>query len=137
MQQKIAFVKTGWSEEYKGGPVTGRHGYIQENRTGIFGQNKRVTDGARTHNHWSHNPELHLLSYGHHRQVSHSEHRSFVANRAVLAIHREGLLRTSFTRLSIRHNGRAVKYGFAPCVTGPCYRKRKKLDSVRGALYNL
>ena len=27
---------------------------------------KRVTDGARTHNHWSHNPELRLLSYGHH-----------------------------------------------------------------------
>src|SRR5579884_2089 len=25
-----------------------------------------VTDGARTHNHWSHNPELCLLSYGHH-----------------------------------------------------------------------
>src|SRR6266487_462848 len=26
----------------------------------------RVTDGARTHNRWSHNPELCLLSYGHH-----------------------------------------------------------------------
>ncbi|SRR6266567_6365844 len=26
----------------------------------------RVTDGARTHNRWSHNPELRLLSYGHH-----------------------------------------------------------------------
>src|SRR5579859_7759316 len=25
-----------------------------------------VTDGARTHNHWNHNPELCLLSYGHH-----------------------------------------------------------------------
>ena len=25
-----------------------------------------VTDGARTHNRWSHNPELCLLSYGHH-----------------------------------------------------------------------
>jgi Sortase domain len=26
-----------------------------------------VTDGARTHNRWSHNPELCLLSYGHHK----------------------------------------------------------------------
>lgn len=34
MQQKIAFVKTGWSEEYRGGLVAGRHGYIQENQTG-------------------------------------------------------------------------------------------------------
>jgi hypothetical protein len=27
----------------------------------IFG----VTDGARTHNRWNHNPELYQLSYGH------------------------------------------------------------------------
>jgi hypothetical protein len=27
---------------------------------------KGVTDGARTHNRWSHNPELYRLSYGHH-----------------------------------------------------------------------
>jgi hypothetical protein len=30
-----------------------------------------VTDGARTHNHWSHNPELCLLSYGHHVLFEH------------------------------------------------------------------
>jgi hypothetical protein len=26
---------------------------------------KRVADGVRTHNHWSHNPVLCQLSYGH------------------------------------------------------------------------
>ena len=34
MEQKIAFVKTGWSEEYKGGLVVGRYSYLQENETG-------------------------------------------------------------------------------------------------------
>jgi len=33
-QEKIAFVKTGWSEEYRGGPVSGKHGYLLENKTG-------------------------------------------------------------------------------------------------------
>ncbi|MCG8337655.1 MAG: DUF3883 domain-containing protein [Proteobacteria bacterium] len=30
MPDRIAFVKTGWSEDYKGGPVAGRHTYISE-----------------------------------------------------------------------------------------------------------
>ena len=34
MEQKIAFVKTGWSEEYRGGPFAGRYSYLQENETG-------------------------------------------------------------------------------------------------------
>ncbi|AJQ95515.1 DUF3883 domain-containing protein [Gynuella sunshinyii] len=30
MIERIAFVKTGWSEEYAGGPVVGRHAHISE-----------------------------------------------------------------------------------------------------------
>ena len=30
MIERIAFVKTGWSEEYKGGPVVGRHAHISK-----------------------------------------------------------------------------------------------------------
>lgn len=30
MAERIAFVKTGWSEEYAGGPVLGRHSHIKE-----------------------------------------------------------------------------------------------------------
>lgn len=30
MFDRIAFVKTGWSEEYRGGPVVGRHAHISE-----------------------------------------------------------------------------------------------------------
>jgi len=30
MVERIAFVKTGWSEEYSGGPVVGRHAHISE-----------------------------------------------------------------------------------------------------------
>ena len=28
-----------------------------------------VNDGARTHDRWSHNPELYQLSYAHHQQL--------------------------------------------------------------------
>jgi hypothetical protein len=35
-------------------------------RENVYVLSRGVTDGVRTHNHWSHNPELHLLSYGHH-----------------------------------------------------------------------
>jgi hypothetical protein len=31
---KIAFVKTGWSDWYQGGPVSGRHGYLRHSGAG-------------------------------------------------------------------------------------------------------
>jgi hypothetical protein len=30
MYERIAFVKTGWSDDYEGGPVLGRHAHLQE-----------------------------------------------------------------------------------------------------------
>ena len=30
MHKRIAFVKTGWSDHYEGGPVLGRHAHVQE-----------------------------------------------------------------------------------------------------------
>jgi hypothetical protein len=29
-----------------------------------------VADGARTHDHWNHNPGLYQLSYSHHRKLA-------------------------------------------------------------------